>query len=466
MAMLRKNLNQPTNDYVMKRLMVPKNNEKGPAAAELFFASMHGTLNRSSKIQPIMSFEIVSINKFIQFYFRAPSYIREFVEGQLYAQYPTLEVLKADDYSQNILQEKFAVGLDLMTTKDDVFPIKTFQNFEVDPISGITSVLSQLEENDELWIQISVSPYDDSWQKKGIGYVNAIRAGRDPNEPLWKALGRGLFGALGDAVRAKTEGAASPAEISGPMQAALKGVEEKITKLGFQTKIRVVSLSPKYEVAKQRLNEVVAAFKQFNVVNMNGFMPGLPVEGQAAIELYRSRSLGAKPYILNIEELASIYHLPTETVATPSMDWAGSRKGEPPQNLPVIDAKTTQDITTFGITNFRNEERKFGIKIRDRALHTYAIGKTGTGKSTFMGAMIVDDVHKGRGVAVVDPHGDLITDVLNYLPDDRVEDVVYFCPADKDYPIGFNLLENVNPEYKNIVASGIVGIFKKIFGES
>jgi hypothetical protein len=120
----------------------------------------------------------------------------------------------------------------------------------------------------------------------------------------------------------------------------------------------------------------------------------------------------------------------------------------------------------MGITNFRNEEKKFGIKIPDRALHMYAVGKTGTGKSTFLGALAVDDVMKGRGVAVVDPHGDLITDVLSYLPEERIKDVVYFAPADSNYPIGFNLLENVNPEYKNIVASGIVGIFKKIFGES
>ena len=148
------------------------------------------------------------------------------------------------------------------------------------------------------------------------------------------------------------------------------------------------------------------------------------------------------------------------------MDWAGSRKGEPPQNLPILLDPKDPDISVMGITNFRNEEKKFGIKIPDRALHMYALGKTGTGKSTFLRALAVDDMMKGRGLAVVDPHGDLITDVLSHLPDERIDDVVYFAPADRDYPIGFNLLEEVNPEYKNIVASGIVGIFKKIFGES
>jgi hypothetical protein len=124
------------------------------------------------------------------------------------------------------------------------------------------------------------------------------------------------------------------------------------------------------------------------------------------------------------------------------------------------------DMSVLGKTNFRGTERKFGIKIRDRALHMYAIGKTGTGKSTLLKNMIIDDIHKGRGVAVVDPHGDLVADVLAHVPENRVDDVIFFSPADRNYPVGFNLFENVDPEYKNIVSSGIVGVFKKIFGES
>jgi len=453
--------------FALKRLMVPKNNERGPQAAELFFAALHGTYRAGHRVQPVTSFEIVSINKFIQFYFGAPNYLKEFVEGQLYAQYPNLEITSCKDYSLNVTAGKYAVGLDLVTTKDDVFPIKTFQSFEADPISGITSVLSQLAAEDELWIQICVSPIDDSWQKKGVGYVNAIRAGRDPSEPLWKSFAKGVFGMAKVATSPTTQPPAEKsADISGPLQLALKGIETKTTKLGFRTVIRVISISNNYTKAKQHLSETVAAFKQFNLVNMNGFSAGMIVEGQTALDLYRSRGLGSRPYILNIEELASIYHLPGITVVTPSMDWAGSRKGEPPQNLPLLEEIPAEEVSVLGTTNFRNEEKQFGIKIRDRLLHLYAIGKTGTGKSTFLGSMIIDDIIKGRGVAVVDPHGDLINDVLDYIPEERINDVIYFSPADRDFPIGFNLLENVNPEYKNIVASGIVGIFKKIFGES
>lgn len=454
------------SDMVLCRLMVPKNNEKTPAAAELLFAALHGTFDYSSKKQPIMSFEIVSVNKFIQFYFYVPKYLKEFVEGQFYAQYPSVEITVADDYASNLKERKYIVGADLQTTKDDVFPIKTFESFDVDPLSGITSVLSGTDAKDEVWVQVCVTPIDDSWQKKALNYTKAIRSGRDPGESFWRSIAKEVLGAA----RSKTaEGQAVPVaakEVSGPMQLALKGIEDKTTKLGFKTTVRVISASPDYTAARRRLSSVVGAFKQYNTVNMNGLVQGNALEGDVMLDLYRRRAIGAKPYILNIAELASIYHLPGENVATPTMDWAGSKKGEPPQNLPIMDDSGDTDMTVVGKTNFRGEEKNFGIKIKDRALHVYAIGKTGTGKSTLLSGMILDDIYKGRGVAVVDPHGDLVKDVMDFIPKDRVEDVVYFAPADRNYPIGFNLLESVDPEYKNLVASGIVGVFKKIFGES
>jgi hypothetical protein len=250
------------------------------------------------------------------------------------------------------------------------------------------------------------------------------------------------------------------------MATALKGIEEKATKMGFKTVIRLVSLSPDHTRARHWLNATIGVFKQFNASHINGFVQGTVIEGEAIVDLYRRRYLSEKGQILNIEELASLFHLPGVSVETPSMDYAGSRKGEPPQNLPIRESADGEDLSIIGKTNFRGEEKVFGIKIPDRALHMYAIGKTGTGKSTLLKFLAIDDVNKGRGLAIVDPHGDLIQDVLEYIPENRLDDVVYFSPADSKHPVGFNLLENTDPEYKNIIASGIVGVFKKIFGES
>ncbi|MBI4032369.1 type IV secretion system DNA-binding domain-containing protein [Candidatus Berkelbacteria bacterium] len=169
---------------------------------------------------------------------------------------------------------------------------------------------------------------------------------------------------------------------------------------------------------------------------------------------------------MNTEELASVFHLPAVSVETPNIAWAGSKKGEPPSNLPLEGSVDASELTILGETDFRTFRHKFGMKQRDRRLHMYSIGKTGTGKSTLLLNMIVDDIEKGRGVAVVDPHGQLVHDVLQRIPNYRVNDIVYFNPADRDFPIGFNLFENVDPDLRNVVASGIVGVFKKIFGES
>ncbi|MCA9388618.1 type IV secretion system DNA-binding domain-containing protein [Candidatus Berkelbacteria bacterium] len=148
------------------------------------------------------------------------------------------------------------------------------------------------------------------------------------------------------------------------------------------------------------------------------------------------------------------------------MAWAGSKKGEPPSNLPLEGQVEENEVTYFGKTDFRNFRHKFGIKSIDRRLHMYILGKTGTGKSTLMQNMIIDDIYKGKGVAVVDPHGQLVRDVLEQIPSHRINDVLYFNPADREFPVGFNVLESVSPDLRNVAASGVVGIFKKLFAES
>lgn len=466
---MKKDLNSEGQDFVICRLMVPKENDKTPAAAELLFSALHGVYDYSSQKQPVMSFEIVSINRFVQFYFYVPRELKDFIEGQFYAQYPDLEIIEVDDYAKSIKQEKYAIGLEMKTQKEDVYPIKTFQSFDADPLSGFTSVLSKLNAEDEIWIQFCIAPADDKWQKRSISYVNSIKAGYDPSEPIWKSFFKSVGSILAGVAKAPIQTETKKEEvtsISGPMATALKGIEEKATKLGFKTVIRVVSLSPDHSRARHWLSATVGAFKQFSASHINGFVQGTILEGEGIVNLYQRRYLSDKGLILNIEELASLFHLPGVSVDTPSMDYAGSRKGEPPQNLPIQGKVEEDDLSVIGKTNFRGEEKIFGIKTPDRALHMYAIGKTGTGKSTLLKFLAIDDINKGRGLAVVDPHGDLIQDVLEYIPDNRLDDVVYFSPADSKYPIGFNLLENTNPEYKNIIASGIVGVFKKIFGES
>jgi len=132
----------------------------------------------------------------------------------------------------------------------------------------------------------------------------------------------------------------------------------------------------------------------------------------------------------------------------------------------IMNKEPTQEITALAETNFRNQRRRFGIKTDDRRRHLYLIGKTGMGKSTVLENMIIQDIQAGRGLAVVDPHGDLVEKVINYVPNERVNDVVYFNPADMDFPIAFNVFEKVDREHQHLVASGLIGIFKKLWADS
>ena len=124
------------------------------------------------------------------------------------------------------------------------------------------------------------------------------------------------------------------------------------------------------------------------------------------------------------------------------------------------------EITSFGATTYRNQLRRFGIKTDDRRRHMYLIGKTGMGKSTVLENMIIDDIRAGHGIAVVDPHGDLVEKIIDFIPDDRIDDIIYFNPSDYEYPIAFNVIERVEPHLRHLVASGLIGVFKKLWADS
>lgn len=469
-------VNVGQKQYSLLEILVPKNNERGPLAAESLYATLHGIYDINAKVQDHIAFELISKDQTIKFFIYAPSHLKDFIEGQIYAQYPTVEISEVPDYTNNIPEHYVVAGANIVLNKNEVFPIKTFESFEVDPLSGITGVLSKIAIGEQIWMQFIIRPVSDSWQKKGINYIKAIRSGQIPEEKLSSSLVKGLGSFATDVLKSAASGPtssesgsgdkAAEVKLSGPEEAALSGVETKVEKLGFETKIRVLSIGQDEATAKSKVISVTSAFKQFNTPNLNGFSNTNVIVDPELIDIYKTRSMDSGGYILNIGELASIYHLPSVTVLTPSISWAGSKKGEPPVNLPIEGATSAEELTLFGQTNFRHLTHKFGIKTKDRRLHFYGIGKTGTGKSTLLENMIIDDIRAGRGVAVVDPHGDLVDHVLEFIPEERIKDVVYFAPADRQFPVGFNILESVGPDLKAIVASGVVGIFKKIFGDS
>ncbi len=456
---------------ILLAIDVPKENDKKPMAAETLFASLHGIGDSQ------LSFEIEAKEKSIRFYVWVPSHLRGYVEGQLYAQYPEIEISEMKDYAeaQRLPAGAAIVATELVLNREDFYPIKTFLNFEVDPLAAITGTLSKLDAGQHVWIQIVLQPEGNQWRDAAIKYINDVRAGsrrvglvKDVTSELVKFGGEIVTTMLSGGTYTPGEKEVKKIELSPGVDAALKEIETKSSKLGFRTSIRLVVLDKDAQAARNRLQLTVGVFKQFNTNNLNSFEASELLENPQDILHSYSQRLGSAThsFILNVTEIASIYHLPNISVVTPNIVWAGSKKGEPPANLPLESNVPATELTILGKTNFRGSEEKFGIKLKDRQRHVYLIGKSGVGKSNLIKNMLIDDIREGRGVAMIDPHGEDVMAVLDYVPNSRVNDVVVFDPGDRDYAIGFNMFEVSDPKYKVITASGIVGAFKNIFGDS
>ncbi|MEX1061624.1 MAG: type IV secretory system conjugative DNA transfer family protein, partial [Patescibacteria group bacterium] len=430
------------SDGVLLEIRVPKGNEKDPLAAENMFASLHGLLRVDPTEQEHISFEIASDSTGIHFYVWCPSHLKDFISGQIYAQYPSAEVrLLERDYMQEDLAGLATCGENLVLTKESFFPLRTFRDFEVDPMAAVTGAMSEIKEGERIWLQILVRPVPDNWQAAGHQYAQEVKTGIKKVKLGLSELIRGTVSEVGEmiphAVEQFTNPAAQAARISkgaGPagktdaprlspgQELELKMIEDKLTRVGFAVSIRVFTAALESNSCQDLLRGATASFRQFSVANLNS-LDKSPVAG--GIDGFKrsmaSREFPAKPYILDTAELASLFHLPNISVETPAIAWATYKKGEPPANIP------TSDCTYFAQTTFRERLTKFGIKNHtdDRRKHMYLIGKTGTGKSTIFKNMIVQDIQNGEGVAVLDPHGDLVKDLLDFIPPERIKDVVY-----------------------------------------
>lgn len=456
-------------------LEIPKANDKSELAAEQLFASLHGILRDKEElkfnggVQEHLSFEIASINSQIKFYVWVPKTLRSFVEGQIYSQYPTVQISKADeDYVNHESDHSVSYSAEIALSDSEMLPIKTFTNFEVDPLAGITGALAKLDFGEEVWIQILAKPIPDSWHKASEMWVNDVKKG---GSSFFKGIDLSILGKFVKALWQPPEygKTASPQkEISDRDKTRISEAEKKATKLGYEVKIRIACLGDNNTNAKLRMQAIVGTFKQFNSTNLNGFRIANASFKKEDLIDYRNRSFKSGGYVLNIEELASVFHLPHTNVETPNVVWASTKTAEPPAKLPIITGNSAIDenISAFGMTNFRGVNHQFGMYRFDRSRHVYIIGQTGAGKTGALALLALSDIFHGHGYAIIDPHGDFAVDNMRFIPGSRLKDVIYFNPADTAYPIGFNPLEVTNPSQKTNISSEVIGVLKRMFGES
>ncbi len=476
-ANARKSLNV---DSVLLMLEIPRTNDKKELAAEQLFASLHGILRdknelkRNGGVQEHLSFEIVSTSGQIRFYVWVPKILQSFVEGQIYAQYPTVQIHRVKEDYVDAAKESHPVVYtsEIILTENEALPIKTFENFEVDPLAGITGTLAKLsaENNEELWIQIETRPIPDDWHKSTTDkWVQKMKSGRANVKFLgidwyWVIT---AFGALFKPPEGGTNSETKP-ELSERVKTQIEKAEEKATKLGYEVKIRLAYLGQDQTDAKLNMQALVGTFKQFNSTNLNGFTSTPGSFDPAILNNYKNREFVNSGFILNISELASVYHLPHTSVETPNIVWANSKTAEPPASLPVLTGNsiTDENISAFGLTNFRGINHQFGLLRRDRSRHVYIIGQTGAGKSGMLELFALSDIFYNQGYCIIDPHGDFAINNLRYVPKSRIKDVVYFNPADREFPVAFNPLEISDPSRKPNVCSEVIGVLKRMFGDS
>ncbi len=472
------------DEGILLGIKVPKGSEKMPLAAEQMFAALHGLLRLTPEEQEYLAFEISGRSEGIFFYCWIPAGLRNFVQGQIYAQYPNAEIKVVEDYatadelSQRVSnKELHTASTVLRLAREDFFPVLTFPDFEVDPLAGITGALAEVNTDEQVWVQLLIRPVGDVWQEAGHAYVEEVRTGGstggflNPSEiaagvarefgEILMQLGKSFFhpeAAFYDYGGKYSDGTV---RLSSGQELALESIERKLSRLGFEAAIRVVAIGSSIEDARSRLRAAVASFRQFSSTQLNSFeSSSIDEDSLSSLLGYQNRRFPKQSSILTTEELASVFHLPNVTVETPAISWSTYRKGEPPLNLPV------EDCTYFAKTTFRDRMSKFGIKRDDRRRHFYAVGKTGCGKSTMFENMAVQDMENGEGVAVLDPLGDTVEHLLERVPGHRVDDVVIFDPSDYNRPVALNLLECPEPTQKNLMGSGIVDAFKKHFSFS
>lgn len=441
-------ITDPSREKVILTVAMPQDNEIEPAAAEQMFASLVGLGKRPGKVfeslvmlfpqseiafknpDDALSFELIADEKLLRFCVVVPVEWRDYMERQIHGAFPDAEVML--DKIDNFIKPEGTVRFAELNLKGKVYyPIRVLEDFETDPMSSITTTLSKLEDGERVILQYLLQPADDSWRKRGQQFVMLSQSppkgehDRKPNvDP-----------------------------------SIIEGINTKIKKPGFRAVIRVFVQSKSPFEAESLLKNVTGAFDQYSQPHLAMFNSKIIKKtSETSIRDFITRSFpkwGNYP-ILNTLELATLYHFPNKEIKTPRIKWLRVRKSAPPTNIPT-------EGLYLGFSEFRNETVRVNLAREDRRRHMYILGQTGTGKSEFLKHLVYQDIVNGDGLAFIDPHGEAVEDILELIPKERAEDVIYFNPADSERPMGLNILDVKTEEQKHMTVNAFIGLLYKLY---
>ncbi|HSX09305.1 MAG TPA: DUF87 domain-containing protein [Candidatus Saccharimonadales bacterium] len=389
-----------------------------------------------------LSLELAVLDQTVRFFVTIPTHFAPFLESQIIAHYPKALLTRVPDYLPDIMNNEQSLSIGQIKLKHGaLYPTRVFSEFkDVDSLSSLLGLLSKSQPQDQIVIQFLLVPIGHAWQRKGERSI----AHKETD----------------------TTGAAHVSPYS-------KSITQKISVNGFKTAIRIAVATESLVRSEQLARTIGNSFAIFNNPSGNSLVYRDVYLWQKK-RLFESMLIRSRRFvpqqILNVEELATLYHFPTTKLSTiHNIAWHKTILSEPPENLPIAEGKSQESkelINFFAKTEYKNRMMTFGIKAEDRRKHMYVIGKTGTGKSTLIANLAISDMRNRKGLCIVDPHGDLCETILNYVPSYRVNDVIYLDPSDLGYAFFMNPLEVKDDYQKELVVSGIIAIFHKIYGNS
>jgi hypothetical protein len=392
--------------------------------------------------------ELYATNKMVYVCMAGSDTMLDILSTGVYSWMPDAEVRDVEDYVQTINPNTMVVGTEMQLWHPDIYPLKDYKELQVDSMAPIVTPLSQIAEHDRFVYQVIVRPLRDT---APLHLKLAMKRAQENFISKFRTrtlLKRGLPTHSMELVRTKCTSNLASVTIR---LASLADLAANVSKN---------ERTSTYNRLTHNVENLGTALKAFNTSDENRLITGKIESGKAFTSRLVERRF-YKPFLLSSIEVTTLFHIPM-LGTLPNTAMVVSRKGPPPRNLPT--PMTEPDLCTFGTVNYRDLSTKFGIKTFDRRRHLYVVGKSGSGKSCLLQLLVQNDMERGLGCAVIDPHGDLVDDIMKLVPQHRVKDVVIFDPSDVNFPPSFNPMDPVRPELRVRVALSFLDAFKRVFG--
>ena len=431
----------------------------------IFSSTLTKGMGASIYGQRHFSFEIEAKDGLIKYYAVVPSVLVETAKQAIQSAYPTARI--EEKRPENIFNPgnpaKNISGAELHLKKKSYLPIATYEETKRDASMAILNALSTVGQNEGAVVQVLFRPASVDWAKPAKEYVETTQKGKTK-----VTLGSHFSDYLLDILKAPFEPPADPKkeekveQITTIKQNEIDSIMNKMRYPAFETLIRVIASSNNKVRSDGILSGIVSAFSQFNSAEMNSFKVNhLKDEKTLAMDyVFRFFPLKTRSNILNSVELASIFHLPEQNaIPNSQVERQLTKQVDGP-------AKLATTGVFLGVNEFRGEQKQIYLDDDDRRRHMYVIGQTGMGKSVFLENIAFQDMCDGRGFAFIDPHGDAVEKLLQLVPEERIDDIIYFDPADIENPVGMNMFEFTDPDQKDFIVQEGINMLQSLFDPS